>query len=144
MQKSLKALRTDWLDILFIHEPQISDIPQLLEIREWLQSLKNQGVVRYLGLAGQSANCVEINTKIPGLFDILQVEDSIENHEADVVISAGFDLQVTFGYLRKSFESHHPIDPTEVVKKALARNNNGMILVSSRNLARLKSIASLA
>ena len=144
LQKSLKALRTDWLDILFIHEPQISDIPQLLEIREWLQSLKNQGVVRYLGLAGQSANCVEINTKIPGLFDILQVEDSIENHEADVVISAGFDLQVTFGYLRKSFESHHPIDPTEVVKKALARNNNGMILVSSRNLARLKSIASLA
>lgn len=144
LHNSLKALRTDWIDVLFIHEPQITDIPQLLEIVEWLQKQKHQGIVRYLGLAGKAQNCVEIAAKIPSLFDILQVEDSIENHEADLVLSTGLPLQITFGYLRKSFESNQPIDPNEIIKKALFRNNHGMILVSSRNLERLKLLASLA
>jgi aryl-alcohol dehydrogenase-like predicted oxidoreductase len=144
LHQSLKALRTDWIDVLFIHEPQITDILQLLEIVGWLQKQKHQGVVRYLGLAGTAQNCVEIATKIPSLFDIFQVEDSIENHEADIVVSAGFPLQITFGYLRKSFVSDHPIDPDKVIKKALVRNNHGMILVSSRSLERLKLLTSLA
>lgn len=144
LQRSLKALQTSWLDILFVHEPQMSDVSQLLELVEWLQKQKNQGTVRYLGLAGQAQNCVEIATKIPNVFDILQVEDSIENHEADLVLSAGFAQQITFGYLRRSLEFNHSLDPIKVLKEALLRNKNGMILVSSRNTERLRSIASLA
>jgi predicted oxidoreductase len=144
LQYSLKALRTDWVDILFIHEPPTNDIIQLLEIVGWLQTQKKLGVVRYLGLAGQAQNCVEIAKKIPNVFDILQVEDSLNNHEADIVTSSGFPLQITFGYLRKSLESNPLIDPSEIIKESLQRNQNGMILVSSRNSERLKSIASLA
>jgi aryl-alcohol dehydrogenase-like predicted oxidoreductase len=144
LQYSLKALRTDWVDILFIHEPQTNDIFQLLDIVGWLQAQKKLGVVRYLGLAGQAQNCVEIAKKIPNVFDILQVEDSLNNHEADIVTSSGFPLQITFGYLRKSLESNPLIDPSEIIKESLQRNQNGMILVSSRNSERLKSIASLA
>jgi len=144
LQRSLKALRTDWVDILFVHEPQISDIPQLLEIVDWLQTQKNQGSVRYLGLAGQAQNCIEITQKIPNVFDILQVEDSIDNHEADLVVFAGLARQITFGYLRKSFESDRSLEPTQVLTEALLINTSGMILVSSRNAERLKNIASLA
>jgi hypothetical protein len=144
LQHSLKALRTDWVDILFIHEPQTSDIFQLMEILGWLQVQKKLGIVRYLGLAGKAQNCVEITREFPNVFDILQVEDSLNNHEADIVTSSGLPLQITFGYLRKSLESNNLIDPSEIIKESLQRNQNGMILVSSRNSERLKTIASLA
>ena len=143
LQSSLKALQTDWLDVLFIHEPQISDIPLLLNLADWLDKKKKSGVVRYLGLAGQSHNCVQIALNIPHLFDILQVEDSIDGQESDFVISAGFAKQITFGYLRKSSELNSPFDGQEVIKKALIQNSHGMILVSSRNFARLKMLESL-
>lgn len=144
LQFSLKALRTDWIDILFIHEPQVEEVPQLVEIADWLQSLKDKGVVRYLGLAGNANACVEIGNKIPGVFDILQVEDSISNCEADLVLSSGLPLQITFGYIRKSLENKSKLDPDNIIKSALLRNSKGMILVSSRNSARLATLSSFS
>jgi D-threo-aldose 1-dehydrogenase len=144
LRSSLQALQTDWLDILFIHEPQVTDIPSLLALAEWLQKQKQDGVVRYLGLAGQSHHCVEIMQNIPNLFDILQVEDSIKGQESDLIISAGYPQQITYGYLRKSSETNTSIDGKEVIKKALIRNTQGMILVSSRNFERLKVLSSPA
>jgi predicted oxidoreductase len=144
LQSSLKALQTDWLDILLIHEPQISDLPQLSDLVTWLEKLRKEGVVRYLGLAGQAEKCLAIAQKIPNVFDILQVKDSIENQEANLLVSAGFPLQITYGYLRKSMELNKSIDATEIIKQSLHRNQQGTILVSSRNPERLKAIASLA
>lgn len=94
-------------------------------------------------MAGESRNCVQIALNIPHLFDILQVEDSIDGQESNFVISAGFAKQITFGYLRKSSELNSPFDGQEVIKKALIQNSHGMILVSSRNFARLKMLESL-
>lgn len=141
LQRSLRTLRTDWIDILFVHEPQIEEIPQLLEICDWLQSQKVQGNVRYLGLAGQSLSCVEISKKIPGIFDVLQVEDSLSNHEADLLTTSGLPLQITFGYLRNSLELTKEISHPEVIQAAFRRNSNGMILVSSRNPNRIQALS---
>lgn len=143
LYRSLSALKTDFIDILFIHQPQNSDAEKILRIAEWLKVKKDQGVVRYLGLAGEPKSCSEISKKIPGIFDILQVEDSIENHDADVVVCNGFQLQVTFGYIRNNSQSIQPLSIGEVLKIALVRNSKGMILVSSRNLKRLEFLASL-
>lgn len=143
LQSSLKALQTDWLDILFIHEPQIADLDQLSDLVAWLEKLKKEGVVRYLGLAGQADNCLKIVQKIPNVFDILQVEDSIENQEANILHQANFPLQITFGYLRKSLELNSSSNVTQVIKQAIERNPQGMILVSSRNPERLNAIVSL-
>lgn len=144
LQSSLNALRTDWVDIFFIHDPRISEVSQLLKIAEWLQAQKTQGNVRYLGLAGKAKACVEITNQIPGLFDILQVEDSTCDREADIVISSGLPLQITFGYMRKSLENKPNIDPNDAIKSALFRNYSGMILVSSRNSTRLKTLSSFS
>jgi len=145
LTKSMKALQTDWIDLLLLHEPQISDVSALIKLADWLEAQRVSGRVRYLGLAGDARNCVEVALQVPGLFDVLQVEDTVAEHEADAVIAAGWPLQITFGYLRgASAAAHDSIDAQAVIKEALTRNVNGMVLVSSRNPERLKVLASLA
>ena len=144
LTRSLKALQTDWIDLLVVHEPQIKDIGALLNLAEWLEGQRKSGRVRYLGLAGSVSNCVKVSREIPGLFDVLQVEDSIDELEADDLITAGWPMQITYGYLRGAGAVSGGIDATSVMRAALARNTEGMILVSSRDPERLKILASLA
>ena len=149
LAKSMKALRTDWLDILFVHEPQISDIPHLHDLVDWLTRQRSMGRVRYLGLAGNAANCVAVMKQVEGVFNVLQVEDSLAECEADVVKQAGWPMQMTYGYLRREYGnrskfSSPPIDGLAVIKSALVRNAHGMVLVSSRKVERIRGLAALA
>ena len=145
---SMKALRTDWLDIFFIHEPQISDIENLHGLAEWLIKQKSKGRVRYLGLAGSAKNCLEVKQQVKGVFDILQVEDSLAGCEADLIKAAGLPIQATYGYLRLAASrcdgsNAQAMDGLEVMKSALVRNPNGMVLLSTRKIQRLRDFANL-
>ncbi len=142
--RSLKALRTDWIDLLMVHEPHSTDVDALLRLVQWLERQKASGCIRYLGLAGSAICCVKMNRQIPGLFDVLQVEDSLVKKEADTVIADGLPMQITFGYMRSAADKHSNIDGQAIIKAALARNVDGMILASSRYPDRLKMLASLA
>lgn len=149
VQRSMRALQTDLLDILFLHEPQTDDIAQLHELAGWLAKQKSSGRVRYLGLAGNAGNCVLVAQAFPNVFDVLQVEDSLAESEADKVEEAGWPLQVTFGYLRRaSNERVGPraprVDAAAIMRGALGRNPHGMILVSTRDARRLRSLAEVA
>lgn len=149
LRRSLKALRTDWLDILFVHEPQAADIHALHHLTEWMLRQKASGWVRYLGLAGSADQCLAVHLALPGVFDVLQVEDSVEGREADVLATAGLPLQITFGYLRRANEwaevSNSSVpDALSVMTSALSRNSNGMVLVSTRKIRNLRKLATSA
>lgn len=146
--KSLKALQTAWLDILFVHEPQLGDVAELHALGEWFLRQKTGGRVRYLGLAGNAAKCLAVMQQVPGVFDVLQVEDSLGGREADAVVAAGWPLQMTYGYLRQAVAQpgasrSSPIDGPAVMRAALARNRSGMVLVSTRKVDRLRELAAL-
>lgn len=148
LAKSLKALQTDWLDILFVHEPQQGEVVELHALAAWALRQKTSGRVRYLGLAGSAANCLGVMQQVPGVFDVLQVEDSIAGREADVLVAAGQPLQITYGYLRRALAQPgnsvaSPINGLAVMRAALARNRNGMVLVSTRKANRLRQLAAL-
>ena len=143
LRNSLKALRTDWLDILFIHEPRIQYLPQLMNLAQWIERLKREGVIRYSGLAGKAEECLSIVQEIPNTFDILQVEDSIINREADALIDANLTIQITFGYLRNCLVDSKSSNICDVVRQSLQRNPYGMILVSSRDYSRLEQLSLL-
>lgn len=138
---SLKALQTDWIDIFFVHEPQLSDVPSLLELADWLQDQKKRGLVRYLGLAGTVQNCMKVARHTGQLFDILQVEDSLKCCEADKLVEAHLPIQISFGYLRRAALENPELDSLTILSRAMFRNKGGMILVSSRKPKRLKDIA---
>ncbi len=144
LQASLTRLRTNSIDILFIHEPLAIEINQIYELASWLEQKKNLGQVRYLGLAGKAVDCLAIAEQTGNLFDVLQVEDSLANREADLIIRARRPLQITFGYLRQASQISSTLTGEEVIRQALERNTQGIVLVSSRRHQRLSSIANLA
>lgn len=146
---SLKTLNTDWLDILYIHDPRAEDIPALLKLADWLLAQKRSGSVRYIGLSGSAVNCMAIRKAIPNLFDVFQIEDSIEGCEADELLRLGLPLQVTYGYLRLMNKKFNPsyVEPNThlaVIKNALIRNGKGVVLTSTRKISHLKDLAKLA
>lgn len=144
LTQSLKALQTDWVDVLFVHEPQPFEVSALLDMADWLEQQKASGRVRYLGLAGNAHHCIAVAQQTGSLFEVLQVEDSLAACEADVVTTTGRPLQITFGYLRQATAGLSQHDSLAVMKNALARNSRGMVLVSSRQPERLRALAALA
>lgn len=144
LTRSLKALQTDWTDLLLVHEPQAFDVEALLTMADWLEQQKVSGRVRYLGLAGNARHCIAVAQQTGSLFEVLQVEDSLAACEADAVTAAGRPLQITFGYLRQAAARQHQPDGLAIMKAAMARNPHGMVLVSSRQPERLRALAALA
>ncbi len=144
LRRSLNSLRTDWIDIFLLHEPQHSDIEQLRDVVEFLQLQKQAGSIRYLGFAGDAMRCLEVSNSIGDVFDVFQVQDSLEKKEADSILKAGKPLQITYGYLRSLFASKDfPLDPLKVISDARQRNTDGVILVSSRKTERLRELAQI-
>jgi aryl-alcohol dehydrogenase-like predicted oxidoreductase len=146
VEQSLQLLGTDYLDILFIHDPRPEDLPLLPKLVNVLASLKQAGKVRCVGVAGDARVCINAQNEVPGVFDVLQVKDSIGHFEADLLTAAGLPLQVTFGYLRHALNAERNVTngPAEIVRQALSRNRDGVVLVSSRNQGRLGALAAAA
>lgn len=72
VERSLRALKTDYIDTLFIHEP-ISQIPTdlALEIIETTESLKKKGKIRSLGIAGPTDSIAKF--PMLGSIDVFQM-----------------------------------------------------------------------
>lgn len=144
LARSLRALRTDWIDILFVHEPRSSDLQHVISLADWLDRTRASGRVRYLGLAGAAEACVAIANQASGLFDVLQVEDSLDGKEADVITKSGREIQLTFGYLRNARRRFASSPQTRALRAGLARNPKGTVLVSSRYRDHLRELAKVA
>ena len=141
LERSLRALRTDYLDIFFLHEPCEAD-GRMEDTVAYLERQRRDGRIRYLGLAGEASECLAFARWAGGVFEVLQVRDSLENQEADCVAAAGKKLQITYGYLRAARRAGRgAADIREVMGKALERTEDGMILVSSRKASRLRALA---
>lgn len=146
LSQSLAAMNTDYLDLLMLHEPEFSDVSQIEELAEWLNRQKVSGRVRYLGLAGRASSCLSVTRRISGVFDILQVNDSIEKNEAGALCGFGWPLQITYGYLRGSTDPSHDVEcssPLNRLRAGLFKNKNGMVLVSTRKKNRIERMSEL-
>jgi len=140
---SLRRLGIDQIDLLLLHEP-ISGAVQTEVFLEWLKEEQGKGRIRAWGLAGQ-ADCMDtwLSMNHP-LGMVLQVRDSLDRREADLVRFQGRDLQITYGYLSSSSSLHGSLTAMEILEAAMRRNATGSILVSTRKLARLGELAAIA
>jgi aryl-alcohol dehydrogenase-like predicted oxidoreductase len=104
LQGSLDALRTDWIDIYFLHR----DNPRLSvdEIIEWLETQKANGKIRYYGCSNWSLPRIQEaqNYALPRRYDGFvcnQIQDSL----ADINRSELDRLQMVV--VDKSFSDYH-------------------------------------
>lgn len=142
LDASLKRLRIDYVDILLLHEPD----PALMaadEFARWLEREVARGRIRNWGLAGARVATLDWVAKAHALTRILQVKDSVDAREADALRALGRKLQFTYGYLSSLQREGLPIDAA-ALRRILARNPDGSIIISSRRPKRLAEFAAAA
>jgi D-threo-aldose 1-dehydrogenase len=74
VEESLRRLRTDHIDVLFLHEPQLELLGVGDALERALEDLKVSGKVRYIGLSGHALECARIVAQRPGLAAVVQSE----------------------------------------------------------------------
>lgn len=144
LDASLARLRTDYVDILFLHEPD----PQQIAAEEfhcWLESEVKRGRVRAWGLAGPGVPALAWVRDDHPLARVLQVKDSLEHREADPLLAKGRSLQFTYGYLSAVRDTAGVTNMGGTrLMQMLDRNPKGSIVVSTRQVARLSEFAEAA
>lgn len=143
LNASLRRLKTDYVDFLFLHEPNIG-LLNTDEFLLWLDAERSKGKVRYWGLAGLPV-LLEPWLRIGHpLANVLQIKDSLSPHHADFIIKSGRGFQFTYGYLSSQTREDTIVPADVLIRKALRRNTQGSILVSTRKASRIEEIARLA
>lgn len=141
LHSSLRRLKTEYVDILFLHEPD----PSLInsdEFLSWLEKQQQQGKIRYWGLAGLPEPMKKWVEKNHPLGAILQVKDSLDYQEANTLLEAGRAFQFTYGYLSASNAPGRD-SKSDVLLSALQRNRTGAVLFSTRRRERLAALSSV-
>lgn len=142
LNESLKRLRRDYVDILFLHEPR-TDTFKCDEFLNWQARIHKAGKVRHFGFAGPMELFAELLVSAGPWANVLQVKDSLENTEADLVIRGGRRVQLTYGYFSSALQNGQIFFPEDILTAALVRNKQGSIIVSTRKLDRLKALAAV-
>lgn len=140
LDSSLQRFGIDQIDFLLLHEPSPSAIQPEVFL-EWLEHEQGRGRIRAWGLAGHAEfmdTWLSVNHPI-GM--VLQVRDSLDRMEADLVRCHGRDLQITFGYLSSSGILPGSQTAAQILERALHRNTTGSILVSTRRIPHLRELA---
>lgn len=137
---TLRTLGRDCLDILFLHEPA----PGLLhtdEFHGWLIKQKEQGKLRYWGLAGPLERFVPWVWSSHPLAQVLQVRDTVDGSGVRQLVEAGREPQITYGCLASARSIGVLRSAVDVLKAALERNRHGSVLVSTRRIDHLRELA---
>lgn len=140
LENSLRRLRRDCVDVLFLHEPD----PCLLNTEEflnWLTRQQDEGKLRYWGLAGPAGRFAKWIQDGHDLAHILQVYDCVEGVQVHPVLTSGRVFQFTYGYLSAARRSNSTVRVDDVLRVALSRNQRGSVLVSTRRVAHVPELA---
>jgi hypothetical protein len=164
LETSLRELGTDYVDVLFLHDPAPGDVVDLPEIGGYLEEAREKGYLRAWGVAGEPDPCVRLRQSMPKE-TILQVRDDIFSHPpglADVLQPA-----ITFGVLSGALErvaAHMSESPgprkrwsetlnadcsspqtiaSLLMQDGLRANSRGVVLLSTTRPERLSGLDSL-
>jgi len=82
VEESLRRLRTDYVDILLLHEARIADISE--ELLALLARFKAEGKVRRIGLGTSLESIAAIHARFPDAFDVYQHAWAAERGDAQL------------------------------------------------------------
>ena len=167
VERSLKALRTDHLDILLLHECGLDDVRRP-ETMDFLERLRREGKVRLFGIATQFPETLAILQQAPEAAGMAQFASDAFNRNVSA-LPAGWRglvgvhtalrhaLPRLTGWLeadpvaRARWTELTGLSPQDrsgaaglLLADALARNPNGVVLVSSTRPERFAEAAEAA
>jgi D-threo-aldose 1-dehydrogenase len=142
LEGSLKRLGRSSIDLYMLHEPELS----LLNTDEWLRWLEQEvtaGRVRHFGLAADAKRLAPFVAAQTPLGPVIQTTDSLDDQEANVLLQNGRPLQITYGYVSAAKKRSNKVDVPAILSRALKRNPDGAIIVSTGRTERLKQYAQI-
>jgi D-threo-aldose 1-dehydrogenase len=161
---SLKALRTDYLDILLLHECSVADARQA-EILGFVQRLRAAGKIRTFGIATDYLSTVEILKEVPVIAPVAQLASDALNRNVTKIPAEETALVVTHTPIKQALPrvlAHLVADPAARVRwekhtgiagndrsgiaslllaDAVAKNADGIVLFSSSRPERITEAA---
>jgi hypothetical protein len=74
VERSLRALRSDYIDILYLHAPTLGALGDPEALADALEELRQAGRIRYCGVSGTRRECTEVAAAHPRLAQIVQMD----------------------------------------------------------------------
>jgi aryl-alcohol dehydrogenase-like predicted oxidoreductase len=138
LDRSLRALRTDHVDILYLHDPTLERMTEPDRLFDTLQALKSQGKVRFLGLAGSARDCLAIMRRYPAQHWLVQLDAAPGPVELELFSKQSLPFQSSYGHFRDKKE---PI--ASLLAASVQANRDGVILFSTRRPAHISAMIRL-
>ena len=138
LEASLRALKTDYIDIYSLHEPSLDSNIEA-DVFGDLEQLKKKGSIRFIGVSG--ADIDQIVARFGSSLDIIQSAEgswSEDRFIPDITHSLfsgagqGKDAPMKENSIRQRLE------------RALARRRNGCVVVQTRHPAHLEQVVAYA
>ncbi|MDM0112746.1 aldo/keto reductase [Variovorax sp. J22R133] len=142
LEGSLRRTGRNAVDIYLLHDPTF-ELVNTDEWLRWLEACTQSGKVRHFGLALTADMLRPFLQAHSGLCRILQVLDSLDGREADILGQFGKPLQITYGYVSDAFKRGGDMTVTQILKKAMARCPHSAIIVSTTRPERMAQYASI-
>lgn len=142
LEGSLRRTGRETIDLYTLHEPTV-DLVDVEEWRRWLEQCVSSGKVKWFGVALTADKLTPFLESGRELCQVIQVLDSIEKREADILQSHNRPMQITYGYVSSALRSDPNASVAGILKQALRRNTTGAIIVSSKQAERLPQYSRL-
>ena len=141
LERSLRALATDCIDILFIHDPDADELRDADALFARLATLKKAGKVRAIGLAADGAVVDAALERYGGAIDVVQTPEA--------AWPTARTPDITFGALAVGAQHFGSAKPDgaavrDRLQQALARRPGGCVLVGTTKIANLRTLVGIA
>jgi D-threo-aldose 1-dehydrogenase len=164
LERSLRALRTDHVDLFLLHDPTADGL--IVDgVGEYLERARDEGLIRAWGLAGEPASVPEVARRLDVSPEVVQIRDDIFVRSLERLPESVTATRITFGSLGSAvgriagYVQRHPDardrwrrlvgrdcgDPEVVasllLRYAWRRNPSGITLFSTIHPKRLRQAA---
>jgi D-threo-aldose 1-dehydrogenase len=146
LETSLRELRTDYVDILLLHGPSVSDAIDADGLVEFLEDRRRIGQLRAWGLAGERRDCLTLAASLPGAA-IVQIREDLFMRDT---LADEPRVNVVFGVLSSALariadESDRPHARADalaplLLADALHANPAGVVLFSTTQPRRVDTV----
>ncbi|HEY2679103.1 MAG TPA: aldo/keto reductase [Steroidobacteraceae bacterium] len=138
LHRSLRALRTDHIDILYLHDPTLARLAEPESLFKALEDLRVSGKIRYFGLAGNVHDCLDILRRSPLAGCLLQVDAAPGNQELELLNASSVPFHSSYGHFRGTQGSIR-----DALAGAVIANREGVLLFSTRRAGRIGEMVQL-
>jgi D-threo-aldose 1-dehydrogenase len=98
LERSLKRLRTDYIDLLLLHDPEPATV-RYEELAGFLDQARSAGRIRDWGVAGEPAPTLAVARGFPQAPPVLQVRDDLLDRPGAGIEAPASPTRITFGLL---------------------------------------------